>query len=378
MTQEHETKYVEELKGIRMSADARARMRARLSEYAKFHPVRVAEAGRLKKDIRHAPVWTGLFTTSRIRTMNMYATFALALMVATGGTAYAAQQSLPGDALYPVKLHVNENVRSAFAVGANAEAELQADLLETRVEEAVALEARGELSGDVAANVATRLEAQARETRDAAMAADADVQTEIRTELATSLGAHTATESMAFAAMSADDASAKVEGGLGAMVSAALGIVLEGAAGSDTELAGEINVLSQIEQAETRIDALRATIDGEAGFAAEARAEFAQGIEAATTHITEARTSIAADARAAAEASVNAANVILGDMESALSTMGEVEIDANTGAIIDIDLSNPPAGSLDVNADGTVSGDAAVDATIDAAADAAGAVNIGN
>ena len=48
---------------------------------------------------------------------------ALALVLC-GGTAYAAESALPGDILYPVKLHVDETVQGAFAV---TDAEKRAD-----------------------------------------------------------------------------------------------------------------------------------------------------------------------------------------------------------------------------------------------------------
>src|SRR5438105_2432135 len=44
----------------------------------------------------------------------MSGAFALVLIVLFGGTAYAAEGSLPGDALYPIKIHVTEPLQGAF------------------------------------------------------------------------------------------------------------------------------------------------------------------------------------------------------------------------------------------------------------------------
>lgn len=66
-----------------------------------------------------------------------------------GGTAYAAQGALPGDALYPVKLALNERVESALAISDEAKADVEARFAARRAEEAETLAARGTLSEEV-------------------------------------------------------------------------------------------------------------------------------------------------------------------------------------------------------------------------------------
>ena len=80
------------------------------------------------------------------------------LCVLGGGTAYAAERALPGDLLYPVKIHLNESAREALALSALAEAELQASLAERRAEEAEELAVRGELSPAARADLEARLD----------------------------------------------------------------------------------------------------------------------------------------------------------------------------------------------------------------------------
>ncbi len=65
---------------------------------------------------------------------------ALALLLGTG-TVFAAQGSLPGDPLYPVKL-ATENVQVATTLDAKAKADLQLSLVKKRVEEIQAVLAR--------------------------------------------------------------------------------------------------------------------------------------------------------------------------------------------------------------------------------------------
>jgi len=71
-----------------------------------------------------------------IRKNYMIPAIIIALLLATsGGTVAAAENSLPGDILYAVKLNVNEKVMSAAAVSDDAEADVQAKFVERRLQE---------------------------------------------------------------------------------------------------------------------------------------------------------------------------------------------------------------------------------------------------
>ncbi len=72
----------------------------------------------------------------------------LIIFVLTGGTAYAAQSSLPGSFLYPVKIHVNEKVESAFAVGPEEKSRVALKQIITRLEEAETLSIQGKMNAD--------------------------------------------------------------------------------------------------------------------------------------------------------------------------------------------------------------------------------------
>lgn len=76
-----------------------------------------------------------------------------------GGTSIAAEQSLPGDLLYPVKVHVNEPVRGAIAISDNDQAAWDAALANRRLEEAETLAAKGNLSTSTQAEIASSLNA---------------------------------------------------------------------------------------------------------------------------------------------------------------------------------------------------------------------------
>src|SRR3989338_8512154 len=72
----------------------------------------------------------------------------LALMLG-GGTSFAAQNALPGDALYPVKVRVNEKLESMTAWGPDANLRLEARLAGERLIEAEKLSQKGELNAQV-------------------------------------------------------------------------------------------------------------------------------------------------------------------------------------------------------------------------------------
>lgn len=70
-----------------------------------------------------------------------------------GGTSFAAASALPGDALYPVKVNVNEKFEGAFKFSAEEKAEFQAKLAEKRLAEGNTLAAQGRLNAEASARV---------------------------------------------------------------------------------------------------------------------------------------------------------------------------------------------------------------------------------
>jgi len=87
---------------------------------------------------------------------NLYKHMTIALILALllgGGTSFAAEGSLPGDILYPVKIHVNENVQTLAAFSDSAEARAQANLAERRLKEAEQLTSENRLQTEVAVSL---------------------------------------------------------------------------------------------------------------------------------------------------------------------------------------------------------------------------------
>lgn len=82
----------------------------------------------------------------------------LSVLLVFGGVAYAAEDALPGEALYAVKTEFNERVREGIARSPEAKARWYAEAAERRAVEAEALAVRGELSAQAAEGLAERLE----------------------------------------------------------------------------------------------------------------------------------------------------------------------------------------------------------------------------
>lgn len=76
-----------------------------------------------------------------------------------GGIGVVAEKALPTDPLYGFKVGVNENIRSAFAVGATAQANWDIEAANRRLDEAERLAAEGSLDAKTSADIASNFEA---------------------------------------------------------------------------------------------------------------------------------------------------------------------------------------------------------------------------
>jgi len=136
---------------ISFSKNEKKEMRERLEAYAKFHPVRTEESARLYRQrsyLKSARNLLGGGLTSRASATFFYSfkiflqkrtmpiILILALMFGGGGVSYAAEGAVPGDALYPIKVGINEEVRDIVALTPEAKADWESRLVERRLEEA--------------------------------------------------------------------------------------------------------------------------------------------------------------------------------------------------------------------------------------------------
>lgn len=170
------------MKQIRLSEAARERMRANLSAYADMHAM---PSGNFR-DFEVVGFVLSVFARSR----PIFAgAFAVVLIASTGaGAALAAEQAIPGEVLYGVKVHVNEPVASVFAGSGEAKARYHAKLAVRRVEEAQLLEEKGVLTPELETDLAERFEAETMKAVEVAEkladAGDISAPIAIRAELA--------------------------------------------------------------------------------------------------------------------------------------------------------------------------------------------------
>ncbi len=187
--------YLEKLGSVRLSETSRARMRDELAAYAHFHTAgEGVRAGVEGRSIERVPQGASLFRRIYNTTLKPMNALIIIALVLSGGTSFAAAGSVPGDLLYPVKVEVNENVKSAFAITTSAEAALQAELAKERLEEAETLALRGELGADASAQLATHLkehvDAALAYSSEAEAAGDLETAASVRAELAGTLSTY--------------------------------------------------------------------------------------------------------------------------------------------------------------------------------------------
>ena len=92
--------------------------------------------------------------------------FLLVSGLVTGGASVAAENSLPGDLLYPIKVGMNEKVGAALAGSAEAKADFDTKIALRRVMEAERLSVKGNVSADVMAQLESNFRARAERVAD--------------------------------------------------------------------------------------------------------------------------------------------------------------------------------------------------------------------
>ncbi len=185
-------------KQIKLSSTEKDNMRMSLDLFTRAHPVRNAGTGRLllrAKSKSYISAFAEIFSLKSLTTKPQF--MAIALIIALligGGTSFAAERALPGDILYPVKVGVNEEVRSFVAFTNQAQAELDTQLAQRRLEEAEKLASEGRLNTKVRADLESRFEGHAQAFEDQAKKIDSKQSTntslEVNSDFETALKAH--------------------------------------------------------------------------------------------------------------------------------------------------------------------------------------------
>lgn len=104
------------------------------------------------------------------------------LVVFCSSISYAADSSLPGDTLYPIKIYVNEEVQGFFQFTPEAKAAWELERMERRIQEAETLTNSGKLDTKAKAKLEEALEAYSAEMNlhlDELQAQDGEEETEL-------------------------------------------------------------------------------------------------------------------------------------------------------------------------------------------------------
>ncbi len=138
---------------IRLSDKESGQIYVNILEYMEAHPVKESTGEQQAGDPsvgQQSILWESLHSLLFLLRPMPIASLLIAVVIAfSTGVSVMAQSALPGDFLYPVKVHVNENVEAALHVSPGSRARFEAERLEHRLEEAARLAAAGRLHGDV-------------------------------------------------------------------------------------------------------------------------------------------------------------------------------------------------------------------------------------
>src|SRR3989344_895566 len=118
----------------------------------------------------------------------------LALVVGSSVT-YAAESAVPGDVLYPVKIHVTENFRDVVAVSDSAQVAWHTEAAERRIEEAEQLVAHGVLTEEKKIELQEKFDEHvlaAEELTDSLKETEPEVASAIETRFDSSVSSHVA------------------------------------------------------------------------------------------------------------------------------------------------------------------------------------------
>ena len=293
---------------VKLSSIEKEEMRANLELFAIKHHVRNADTVRLllqEGSKSYISAFVEMLTLqpliSKLKPMPIILIIALLI---GGGTSFAAEGALPGDVLYPIKVSVNEEVRSFVAISAEAQAKWDARRAERRLEEAEKLAAEGRLNAETRADIESRFEGHTKafevQTKKIESKQNTKISLEINSDFEASLKTHAQ--------------------------------VLTQIAAEKSEIRGEVGLL--LIEVRTRLNATaKARSNVEAEVSAKTDGEFKSSAEgklgAAENKISEVRNfigrvkaSISANASVQAEAKLRAAEEIV--------ARGKVEMEAQT------------------------------------------------
>lgn len=168
---------------VSLSDSERERMKRMLSEYMAMKPMRNAPLD------RRSPLSYMLLSAYAFSRKSVAALLIAGILFSGAGVSFAAENALPGDVLYPIKVDVTEPLVASFSVSPESKALWNAERAERRLEEAAKLASDDNLTDEVKEELEQRFEAHAEkvvvdierlEVTDSPVAADIAAQFEYK------------------------------------------------------------------------------------------------------------------------------------------------------------------------------------------------------
>jgi len=130
-------------KSISLTREEKVAMREKLVLYMEYKPIRDAFSAPERSFIER-------FSMPFFRAHHFSGAFLIAAVVAssTFGVSFAAEDSLPGDLLYNIKVNINEEIKTAFLSSEESRITWERERAERRLVEASQLEAEGRLDDE--------------------------------------------------------------------------------------------------------------------------------------------------------------------------------------------------------------------------------------
>ena len=179
----------------KLTQSEKVRMRNELVAFMAEHPVKQGVFARVNGFFAAGSISTPSYRAS----YSMYALRSVAaalvvVLVGGTGTAYAAENALPGDVLYTVKVNVNERALELAATSAKAKAEVSAKRAERRLQEAEQLAVAGRLDTETKIALGEQFNKHAEEfvVRAEVLTSSDDIEAaaEVSSDLEAALSAH--------------------------------------------------------------------------------------------------------------------------------------------------------------------------------------------
>lgn len=166
---------------VRLSAEEKSGMREELFQHMKANPARNPIHSNRPLMERYGSIPSPFSLISKFRNnfgraskdtaRHDFAKSTMPLLIILGllmggSVSFAAENAVPGDILFPVKIHINESVRGVIAITPQAKAEWEIHLVERRLKEIEKLATEPDASSDVKNIAQSNLERYIEHTKE--------------------------------------------------------------------------------------------------------------------------------------------------------------------------------------------------------------------